>query len=153
MTDSNQGEFPIPTESELPNPLETMEIDQTIKENVTTRKAGEEAIDFLQEGVKTILDVIKEEDKDFVTKRFWEMIRDAAIKEIGRDSTDELGIKPMVDEEAALFVKKEMPFGKFVGKTVGYVLKKDKEALLKFAYSPHWFQSKLARFLAREENK
>lgn len=88
-------------------------------------------------------------------KRFWEVIRDAAIEKVGLPLRDEQkDIRPFSDEESQLFFPRTFPRGKYADMTVAAVEKKEGLAWLKkFATNPDFFQRQLLRFVKwREKN-
>ena len=124
----------------LKEPIDVSKIDPKLKANVDGHNAA-----------RDVLELIRDELKDQANPRFWEIVRDAALKEVGLPMQPISGAKPLDDKRAKRFLKSQMPRGQFAGKTVEFVLKRDPEYLKEFARSPDSFQKRLERFLVRRE--
>lgn len=145
--DTPKEKIPTPEAVETPPELKDPppeEIDPKIKANVDAANAGKDFVSLAHECLSVAQKECNDEKQN---PRFWEVIRDEAIKQIGPPSQE---MKPMSEGRKADFLKEEMPYGQFEGKRVSFVLKKDRNYLEKFAKQPHPFQKDLLRFLASE---
>lgn len=139
-TPQEQTSTEIPELKDLP----PEEIDPKIKSNVDAANAGRDFLSLANECLAVAEQECKDENRN---PRFWEVIRDEAIKQIGPPVRYTEGMKPMSEGRKADFLKEELPYGQYQGKRVSYVLKKDPNYLERFAKQPHPFQKDLMRFL------
>lgn len=125
-------------------------IDPGIKANVDAANAGKDFVALAKE----CLEIAEKECKDEKgNSRFWEVIRDEAVKQVGPSVRFTEGMKPMSDGRKSDFLKEEMPYGQYEGKRVSYVLKKDPSYLERFAKQPHPFQKDLMRFFVSQSQE
>ena len=133
----NPISIPIsPTTGEPIPPLPPAEVEK-LKKN----KAGREAAEAL-------LELVKEEHGENTNPRFWEVLRDEAIKRVGvpmKDESKELA--PFDTKRAIIFQQSTFTHGKYADMTVGAVEKKEGlEFLLRFATKQNFFQRGLSRY-------
>ena len=109
-------------------------------ENVKGRKAAED-----------LLDLAREECGDDVNDRFWETLRDEAIKTVGLPTkNDPKTVKGMNRKQATEFRKDTFPDGKYMNMTVGAVEVRDPDYIKRYPYRKSLFQLMVEKYLHRE---
>lgn len=106
--------------------------------------------------VREIATVCEEFAKTLTTRqrgRFWSLIRDRGIMEVGVPPEARFEIVPMKDKRAEAFLAMLIPFGKYAGKTIKEVEREDPHYLSWLADNSNDFQKLLKQYLARSKYK
>jgi uncharacterized protein (DUF3820 family) len=138
-----------------PSPVEIMLMSQDIKDRKSFMYEDEDlpAVPFDEEGLEIppptpaedLVKHIKCAMPEYVSLRFWEELKVCIDKELGIVSS--IKIMAMTYKQTQEFLEFPMPMGKYVGRPVRWVLKKDPKHLIKMCYRPSFFQAKLRRLL------
>ena len=99
---------------------------------------AEETIIFIKESLAEITDLA-----------FWEELQICIDKELGRRTV--LKTLPFNEEREQEFGNETIPSGKYVGRKVKEIYRKDKQHLVKQCYSSSLFQLRLRRYMMGKE--
>jgi hypothetical protein len=101
---------------------------------------AEETIIFIKESLAEIADLA-----------FWEDLQICIDRELGRKTI--LKTLPLNEEKEREFGEEVLPSGKYVGRKVKEIYKKDKKHLMKHCYTSSLFQLRLRRYIMGKESR
>jgi hypothetical protein len=130
-------------------PVDPEQIEQTQSEQPATEvqsSAQEQTGPYSEKLAQDAIRFMEEEFKGDIDDVFWRYIRDKAQEKLQRESTVK-EIRPMTEEERKNFLDQELPWGRYSGRKVKNVLRKDAEYLKQMVDAPLPFQTRLKRFL------
>lgn len=122
-----------------------------LEARIAGRKLAEECFALIESEVKQ---AVFPDSGGHLDEAFWEtMHRLVAAKLPPMVKPLREPIQPMNDQQAAAFREEVMPFGKWKGERVGWMMREEARYLLFLADAPNYFQQQLKRFLANPEIK